>query len=225
MAEKLIELINNSNDTNKKLESEDFLVKELVSDNGFMVFSKNEIYSSKEISEFNLKYLFDKYPYKHRYFASYKLNNNSKTLVYILYNPSYANPEDNDDTIKNCIKLAEKSGYGVVEILNLFSLRTPNPSKHSLKSTNAINKEFIINYLTQLNNMENKDVVFAWGHGKENDSYCKNLIEEIETILKDKPTFVIGVNPEVVNKINHHPDKRVWNGLGGFENLATLVER
>lgn len=63
MTEKLIELINNSNDTNKKLELEDFLVKELVSGNGFMAFSKNEIYSSKEISEFNLKYLFDKYPY------------------------------------------------------------------------------------------------------------------------------------------------------------------
>lgn len=222
MSEKLIELINNVNGTGKKLESEDFIIKELVLNNGFMVFSKNEQYNSKEISKFNLRYLFDKYPYKHRYFARYNLSSNDKSIVFILYNPSYANPDENDDTIQNCINLAEDSGYGIVEIINLFSLRTPNPSKSSLKNTNSANKEFIINYLRQISNDENKDVVFAWGLGKEKDSYCKNLIEEIETILKDKQTFIIGVNQEVANEFNHHPSSQVWNGLGGFDNLAIL---
>ena len=225
MTGELIELINNVNDTGKKLKSEDFIVKELVLNNGFMVFSKNEQYNSKEISKFNLRYLFDKYPYKHRYFARYNLSSNDKSIVFILYNPSYANPDENDDTIQNCIKLAEDSGYGIVEIINLFSLRSPNPSKSSLKNTNSVNKEFLISYLRQISNDENKDVVLAWGLGKEKDSYCKNLIEEIETVLKNKQTFIIGVNKEVVNEFNHHPSSQVWNGLGGFENLATLVKR
>ena len=184
MTRELIELINNVNGTNTKLESENFIVKELVLNNGFMVFSKNEQYNSKEIRKFNLRYLFDKYPYKHRYFTRYNLSSNDKSIVFILYNPSYANPDEKDDTIKNCIKLAEDSGYGIVEIINLFSLRTPNPSKSSLKNTNSVNKEFIISYLRQISNDENKDVVLAWGLGKEKDSYCKNLIEEIETVLK-----------------------------------------
>ncbi len=225
MTGELIELINNVNDTGKKLESEDFIVKELVLNNGFMVFSKNEQYNSKEISKFNLRYLFDKYPYKHRYFARYNLSSNDKSIVFILYNPSYANPDENDDTIQNCIKLAEDSNYGIVEIINLFSLRSPNPSKSSLKNTNSVNKEFIISYLRQISNDENKDVVLAWGLGKEKDSYCKNLIEEIETVLKNKQTFIIGVNQEVANEFNHHPSSQVWNGLGGFANLATLVKR
>ena len=225
MTGELIELINNVNDTGEKLESEDFIVKELVLNNGFMVFSKNEQYNSKEISKFNLRYLFDKYPYKHRYFARYNLSSNDKSIVFILYNPSYANPDENDDTIQNCIKLAEDSNYGIVEIINLFSLRSPNHSKSSLKNTNSVNKEFIISYLRQISNDENKDVVLAWGLGKEKDSYCKNLIEEIETVLKNKQTFIIGVNQEVANEFNHHPSSQVWNGLGGFANLATLVKR
>lgn len=227
MTGELIELINNVNDTGEKLESEDFIVKELVLNNGFMVFSKNEQYNSKEISKFNLRYLFDKYPYKHRYFARYNLSLNDKSIVFILYNPSYANPDENDDTIQNCIKLAEDSGYGIVEIINLFSLRATNPKdlKESLKETNTVNKEFIISYLRQISNDENKDVVLAWGLGKEKDSYCKNLIEEIETVLKNKQTFIIGVNQEVANEFNHHPSSQVWNGLGGFANLATLVKR
>lgn len=225
MTGELIELINNVNNTGKKLESEDFIVKELVLNNGFIVFSKNEQYNSKEISKFNLRYLFDKYPYKHRYFARYNLSSNDKSIVFILYNPSYANPDENDDTIQNCIKLAEDSNYGIVEIINLFSLRSPNPSKSSLKNTNSVNKEFIISYLRQISNDENKDVVLAWGLGKEKDSYCKNLIEEIETVLKNKQTFIIGVNQEVANEFNHHPSSQVWNGLGGFANLATLVKR
>lgn len=225
MTGELIELINNVNNTGKKLESEDFIVKELVLNNGFIVFSKNEQYNSKEISKFNLRYLFDKYPYKHRYFARYNLSSNDKSIVFILYNPSYANPDENDDTIQNCIKLAEDSNYGIVEIINLFSLRSPNPSKSSLKNTNSVNKEFIISYLRQISNDENKDVVLAWGLGKEKDSYCKNLIEEIETVLKNKQTFIIGVNQEVANEFNHHPSSQVWNGLGGFANLAALVKR
>lgn len=225
MAEKLIEFIDKVNDTGTTPESENFIVKEIVSDSGFMVFSKKEQYTSKEINKFNSKYLFDKYPYKHRFFARYNLSSNAKTVVFLLYNPSYANPEKNDDTIKNCKKLAGDSGYGIVEIINLFSLRTPNPSKSALKNTNSVNKEFIISYLMQISNDENKDVVLAWGLGKEKDSYCKNLIEEIETVLKNKQTFIIGVNKEVVNEFNHHPSSQVWNGLGGFENLATLVKR
>ncbi len=225
MTRELIELINNVNDTSIKHESENFIVKELVLNNGFMVFSKNEQYTSKEISEFNLRYLFDKYPYKHRYFARYNLSSKDKSIVFILYNPSYANPDENDDTIQNCIKLAEDSNYGIVEIINLFSLRSPNHSKSSLKNTNSVNKEFIISYLRQISNDENKDVVLAWGLGKEKDSYCKNLIEEIETVLKNKQTFIIGVNQEVANEFNHHPSSQVWNGLGGFANLATLVKR
>lgn len=227
MSGKLIELINNVYSTGKKLESEDFIVKELVLNNGFMVFSKNEQYTSIEISKFNLSYLFDKYPYKHRYFARYNLSSKDQTIVFILYNPSYANPDENDDTIQNCIKLAEDSGYGIVEIINLFSLRATNPKdlKESLKETNTVNKEFIISYLRQISNDENKDVVLAWGLGKEKDSYCKNLIEEIETVLKNKQTFIIGVNQEVANEFNHHPSSQVWNVLGGFENLATLVKR
>ena len=225
MTRELIELINNVNDTSIKHESENFIVKELVLNNGFMVFSKNEQYTSKEISEFNLRYLFDKYPYKHRYFARYNLSSKDKSIVFILYNPSYANPDENDDTIQNCIKLAEDSNYGIVEIINLFSLRSPNHSKSSLKNTNSVNKEFIISYLRQISNDENKDVVLAWGLGKEKDPYCKNLIEEIKTVLKNKQTFIIGVNQEVANKFNHHPSSKVWNGLGGFDNLATLVKR
>jgi len=67
--------------------------------------------------------------------------------------------------VQNCINLAKRSNYGIVEILNLFSLRNPKRTKdldNLAIKTNDINKEFIIKYLEGIQNDETKDVIVSF---------------------------------------------------------------
>lgn len=192
---------------------------------GFMVFS-NETYDKSELEKLSNKNKFLKYAYKHRYYALYKISNeNNSTLTFILYNPSYANPEVLDDTIYNCIDLAKITHYCNVEILNLFSLRATVPSAEKLEETNSINSIFLKKYIDESNCKDTTfGIVAAWGCGKDKkNKYHQIYCNEIYDKLKNKNAFFIGIDTTKINQqINRHPDKRIWNGMGGF-GVATLV--
>ena len=49
-------------------------------------------------------------------------------LLWVLYNPSTADETEDDPTLRRCISFARSWGYGGLCIINLFSLRTPDPS-------------------------------------------------------------------------------------------------
>lgn len=48
-------------------------------------------------------------------------------LVYILLNPSTADDERDDPTVKRCVRFAELLGYGGIVIVNLYAFRSSNP--------------------------------------------------------------------------------------------------
>lgn len=50
-------------------------------------------------------------------------------LVFIMLNPSTADAQCNDPTIRRCIGFAQAWGYGRLEVVNLFGLRTPDPQR------------------------------------------------------------------------------------------------
>ena len=61
---------------------------------------------------------------------------NAPKVGFIMLNPSSADAEKNDPTIRRCIKFAQSWGYGCLEVVNLFAyrathlkdlLRTPDP--------------------------------------------------------------------------------------------------
>lgn len=195
-------------------------------ENNWMLFSgTNEQYTKNEYLKFK-KYekKFEKIPFKHRYYSYYKNKNNKLThkgIVYIMFNPSHAIPGNFDDSINNCINLAKN--YDYIEILNLFSLRKPSGYKKTeLYDSNNVNKKFILDYLENIVDNKNIDVVLAWGHGKEKD--YKEIIDEINNILKNKNNvFIIGVDGQKANTYIHHANSQIWNGLGKIEEVTKLV--
>lgn len=54
-------------------------------------------------------------------------------LVFIMLNPSTANAEEDDPTIRRCIGFAERLGYGGIDVVNLNAFRATNPVE--LRST------------------------------------------------------------------------------------------
>lgn len=48
-------------------------------------------------------------------------------VVFIMLNPSTADAESDDPTVRRCRGFAKAWGYGSIRIVNLFALRSPNP--------------------------------------------------------------------------------------------------
>lgn len=51
------------------------------------------------------------------------------TAAFIMLNPSTADEDENDPTIRRCINYAKDWGYGTLEVVNLFALRATDPSE------------------------------------------------------------------------------------------------
>lgn len=49
-------------------------------------------------------------------------------LVYVMLNPSTADAEVDDQTIKRCMHYARREEFGGIEVLNLYALRSPYPA-------------------------------------------------------------------------------------------------
>ena len=84
------------------------------------------------------------------------------TLLMILLNPSTADGERDDPTIRRCRQFATAWGYGGLEIVNLFAYRTPHPSclrqaKEPIGGQNDAVIQGAIAHAAQ--------VVVAWGNG------------------------------------------------------------
>jgi hypothetical protein len=209
---------------------------------GCMIFS--DVLNDKDVKSLE-KYKIDKIAYKHRYYACYNLDNKKKnSLIFIMFNPSTANPYELDPTIKNCILLASKD-YGKIEIINLYSYRNSKFETIKQKSncllSNKCNERFIEKIINDRKKQDNNAFVLAWGYGKETGWEGKNLnnlkegsyepkkpndlIQKVKDWLKDyNKTYTIGVNVNEINTYNHHPAPSVWNGMGEFEKIATLIE-
>ena len=69
-------------------------------------------------------------------------------MLYVMLNPSTADADMDDATIRSCVRLAHDAGYGSFEVVNLFALRSTDPA-------------VLINHPDPVGNPKNADVVVA----------------------------------------------------------------
>jgi len=93
---------------------------------------------------------------EYRYRLSRTWDTEKPTLAWVMLNPSTADETDNDPTCRRCINFAKDWGYGSIVIVNLFALRTPDPS----------------------NLRDHADPV-----GPENDEYLRDVCDEAEMVV------------------------------------------
>ena len=81
-------------------------------------------------------------------------------ILFIMLNPSTANAETDDPTIRRCVNFAKSWGYGGIEVVNLFALISSDPTK-LLTTTNSIgtnNDLVILNAASRAGK-----IIVAWG--------------------------------------------------------------
>lgn len=89
-----------------------------------------------------------------------------KRCVFIMLNPSTADGDTDDPTIRRCVGFAKAWGYDRLEVINLFAYRTTNPREllglnHADDPVGIDNQRYIEHALE-----DNGIIVCAWGaHG------------------------------------------------------------
>ena len=63
---------------------------------------------------------------RHRYLLTREFGSDS-TCVFVMLNPSTADADHDDPTIRRCIGFARREGFGRLEIVNLFGFRATLP--------------------------------------------------------------------------------------------------
>ncbi len=70
----------------------------------------------------------------YRYLLQRSWDVTRQAVCFIMLNPSTADAEQNDPTVSRCLERARRLGFGQLEVVNLFALRSTDPRalrKHS----------------------------------------------------------------------------------------------
>ena len=130
---------------------------------------------------------------KYRYILSRTWDETKPTVLFIGLNPSTADEEIDDPTIRKCINYAKSWGYGKILMPNLFAFRStdPNNLKHELDPVGSENNTYI------LKSASKADLVIAcWGNpGRlfNRDKEVISLIPNLHCLKRNK------------NGTPHHP--------------------
>jgi hypothetical protein len=66
---------------------------------------------------------------RYRYLLRRTWHHERARCLYVMLNPSTADAEVDDATIRSCVRLAKDAGYGSFEVVNLFALRATDPAE------------------------------------------------------------------------------------------------
>lgn len=139
---------------------------------------------------------------KYRYVLTRQWGNNKNFVNFVLLNPSTADENLDDPTIKACIRFANNWGYDGIWVTNLFAFRATKP--HDLIQCSSPvgnqNNKYLEKY-----SKKSKMVIIAWGnHG----NFLNRDKEVIKILSKIKNLYCIDIttkgNPKHLLYINRN---------------------
>lgn len=104
---------------------------------------------------------------RYRYLLTRQVGPGTRTATFIMLNPSTADANNDDATIRRCIGFAQRWGCGRLVVLNLFAFRATDPAdlKRVEEPVGAVNRAWFER--TLIDDMNTGPVVCGWGvHGE-----------------------------------------------------------
>lgn len=127
----------------------------------------------------------------HRYSLWRKWGNGEKFLTFIGLNPSTADSNDDDPTIRRCIQFGKDLNYDGIYMINLFTFRATKPD--DMKSTHHNLNGLLSFYNMSLVAQKSHMIIAAWGnHG----SYLSrnSVVEGYITSLMNRNLYCLEIN-------------------------------
>lgn len=116
---------------------------------------------------------------RYRYWLGRQWSRDQKWMPLIMLNPSTADADNDDPTIRRCISFARREGFGGIGVLNLFAFRATSPM--DMKSADdpvGPDNDYYSRWLMSHAHAADMSVLAAWGaHGSHlgRDTYVRGL--------------------------------------------------
>lgn len=123
----------------------------------------------------------------YRYLLWRRWQASGSTVAFILLNPSTADAQHNDPTIRRCLQFAIDWGFGSMEVVNLFAYRTPHPShlKAARQPVGPETDRYLLQSVTKAS-----QIIVGWGN-------WGTLLDRDQTVLallQSMPLCCLGTN-------------------------------
>ncbi|WP_225913985.1 DUF1643 domain-containing protein [Leptolyngbya ohadii] len=123
----------------------------------------------------------------YRYLLWRTWNADAPRLTFVMLNPSTADADCNDPTIRRCIQFAQTWGYGSLKVVNLFGFKATHP-KILQQASDPIGTENDRHLLTAVQSSDR--IVIAWG----NWGTLANRDRMVMDLIRDYGVYCLGVN-------------------------------
>ena len=110
---------------------------------------------------------------KDRFSLSRIWDSKKPKALYIMLNPSYADDESDDPTIRRLIFFSKKFKFGGFYVTNLFTQITPYPKELNLDNNSKKKNLKIVSELIKKSDL----IVYAWGNLVSEPMQLRKLIE------------------------------------------------
>lgn len=111
---------------------------------------------------------------KYRYELSRIWDEEKPKVLFIMLNPSTADANKDDPTIRKIMKFSKSWGYGGVYVGNLYAFRSTDPK--ALRHTDDPVGEDNIEHIKKLIGLT-EIVVYAWGNKKKEPDWLRELVD------------------------------------------------
>lgn len=98
---------------------------------------------------------------EHRYHLWRAWKTGARSVTWVMLNPSTADARRDDPTIRKCIGFAQRWGFGSIDVINLYSFRTPSPA--ALRTAGYPNGPHADSTIHRVLLEYTELVVYAWG--------------------------------------------------------------
>lgn len=98
-------------------------------------------------------------------------------VTFLMFNPSTADADVDDHTIRKCMGFGKRWGYGRMTVINLFAIRSTDPKVVSLAvdAIGPLNDYWITQTLRHT-----RELICAWGCEQHMRSvHCRNRVSEV----------------------------------------------
>ena len=111
-------------------------------------------------------------------------------VVFIMLNPSNADAETDDPTIRRCRSFAQSWGFGSIRIVNLYAYRSPNPRDLVPLSQAVRTGPLNDSYIKRVCAMDNAMIVAAWGAHQ----IAVSRVADVSMLIGNRPIYCLGEN-------------------------------
>ena len=125
---------------------------------------------------------------EYRYVLERRWNDELRVISFIGLNPSTADEQQDDPTIRRCMGFAKLWGYGTVLVGNIFAIRSTDPSylKRALQTVVGEENDYYLLKIAKASDM----IVIAWGEGGK----LSGRGNEVLKLLTNFQLWSLGVN-------------------------------